>query len=1693
MQSESPNPAVPSVSSKRSLTPIKIAVLFGLLFVAGVAGYSLYVAIHEPDPQETVILGQTKLAAGSPAGLRILVRNRVSGEPVRDASVEISLSGKTRETIHLGTYRTDTYGSLTNAIDIPDLPPGEYQIIVDAKSPLGRDQVTQKVDIQPPTQILLSSDKPIYQPGQTIHLRILILNSRTAKPSSNEPVSFEISDPKGNKVFKETHPSSGFGIASADFVLATDLNLGRYEIRSLAGATSTERTVDVKRYVLPKFKIQLLTDKPYYLPGETVSGSVLADYFFGKPVSGATIKLTASTLQEKPVTVSELQGQSDAAGKYTFRFTLPDFFVGLPQKNEDAFLDLNAEVRDTAGHVEQKTLSLSVSQNELEVTAIPEAGALVPGVENILYVLTAYPDGRPAPCKISANGVAYQSDAQGICEIKLTPTNADTSVNLLAVDTANRKRTFTYRNDTNKLPPAFLLRADKAVYQAGQTAQLTVLSSQSDDTVFVDVIKDGQTVLTKSIALSHHKADYILALPSSLVGILTLNAYMITPGGDDHGCSRIIYVNPASGLHITTKLSQAIYRPGETATMDFAVTDAEGNPAPAALGIAAVDESVFALSENRPGLLQQFLDVEGDLLKPRYQIKFFDCPAQLFGSANQKLATAYLASLEQQYPGQSVDELVQNGYITQNVIDGARAMRGTPAYEQYRSDPQYAAFVRLLEGTQGIYSLREATGAQKIQETQAHRRAYFKNLRHIIQTGSAVSLFLSPVLLLIYCAWLDRKTRKDLTICDAGLAQFTSLAKSLQNQLAVLTLLPLICYPLGFVAAEDSRLDNPGWILLGFETVVVLITLSLQNARLAKAAAEVSIPQLSPLRISLWAFLAQFVFSRAGFICMIEGTHDPEEFAFIWFLASIVAPIVILGILGACVDKTLRANGITPKAAPNRLIEALVVIAILMILGAMLLPALAKAKSRALRVQFINDLKQLDLATQVAAGDTQEAGAGSAAPRIRRDFPETLLWRPELITDDHGKASLQIPLADSITTWRASVDGISAAGKMGSIETPITVFQDFFVDLDLPVSMSLDDQVSVPVTCYNYLKEAQDVQLTLAPGNWFESSAQNLTVHLGPNEVKSASFPLKVLRVGTHALRVTGQGARNADAVEREVCVVPTGERIEHTRNDVLKDTYSDTFTLPPETIPDSQTLWLKFYPSRFSEVVEGLDSVFQAPYGCFEQTSSTTYPNVLVLDYMKRMGILTPEVEIKARKYINAGYQRLLTFEVPGGGFEWFGRPPANICLTAYGILEFTDMSRVHPVDQAVTERARKWLFAQQNGDGSWEEPHRGWTWQDRGSMTAFVAWALAESGDQSPNLDKALSYLRSHPKELSDTYTKGLAAIALLAHDRNDSFGRQLAGELKKCAITDCKDMIHWNSSGYSITYSHDSGMDTECTALCAMALMKEGTSPQSVKQALTWISRHKFADGTHGSTQATILCMRALLQASSASLGQDFDSSITVTLNGEKIEAFHVNKDNSDVMKQIDVTKHLHAGENRLELRQAPAGELPIQLAGVCWVPSRSSATNTAARQSDLLHIDLQYDRTTLAVNDLLKCSVTVRNNAAQTVNMAIVDLGIPPGFDVDTTAFESMQQEGQLAKFEVTGNQVILYLRELSNIAPFQFSYSLRAKYPLRVQTPPSAVYEYYQPQNRAESKPVILKAIGDSGRASASKASNSLSQ
>jgi len=80
----------------------------------------------------------------------------------------------------------------------------------------------------------------------------------------------------------------------------------------------------------------------------------------------------------------------------------------------------------------------------------------------------------------------------------------------------------------------------------------------------------------------------------------------------------------------------------------------------------------------------------------------------------------------------------------------------------------------------------------------------------------------------------------------------------------------------------------------------------------------------------------------------------------------------------------------------------------------------------------------------------------------------------------------------------------------------------------------------------------------------------------------------------------------------------------------------------------------------------------------------------------------------------------------------------------------------------------------------------------------------------------------------------------------------------------------------------------------------------------------------------------------------------------------------------------------------------------------------------------------------------------------VKMALIDLGVPPGFNVVTEDLSQLVEMGVIARYELTGRQIIIYLEDLSSDAPLTFSYRLQARFPMRAQTPPSSAYDYYNP-------------------------------
>lgn len=1546
------------------------------------------------SPLGLQVVGPRDFLADSTVALRVTVTDHQARQPVSGARVYVYLEspdGATRHAVYSG--RTPATGTLDCAFKVPAMEAGGYRLTVRARVNGLTEEVSQDVRVRVESQVLLTTDKPLYKPGQTMHLRALVLRRPALLPAADQPVTLEVSDAKGNKVFKQTRKTNAFGLVFTPFTLADEVNMGDYTVRALVGDQRVEKNVTVKRYVLPKFRVTVTTDKPYYLPGERLHGTVQADYFFGKPVAEGTVKVSVKTFDVAFKDIAVLTGTTDAQGGWKFETKLPDNFVGQPLEQGKAFLQLETSVQDQAEHTEVALTSSRVAGAPLEVHAVPESGRLIPGVENLVYFLVSRPTGEPVRAKVHVNFMPVETwkvqlnspadlvtDELGIAVVRVTATpltepaaapaprrggrfgpmgimpgrpgpasDQGTPLALTAEaaadDGTSVTQPLTVTAGGGSADSALLLRTDRVLAQVGDTITATAYSNATRGTIYFDLVKDRQTMLTAAADLKDGQATTPLTLTPELSGTVWLSAYRILPGGDIVRATRPLFVNPANDLHIALHSDHDTYRPGpdNVAQVHFAVTDAKGQPVAAALGINVVDESLFAIQEMQPGMEKVYFYLEKELATPRYEIHGFELPV---------------------------------------IVAGPPPVDGRPV--PFSEDPVKQQAARVM-----FASVQPPQVNTFSEDTYAPRLAAAKE-----EWARALQPKLEKIQRAIN-EWNNRNAQPRLT--------------------AQTLLAPLVTA--GKLTPEDLK-DQWGTPL--------------------------GLAPLSPDQDPLWTVV---VWSLGP-----DQTKDTEDdFYVVPAWGETFANSLEEAVQRRPLPMAMAADGVGMAAPP----------------GAIFKGARAAAEGPGMPGM---------------PGGMGGAGAPEVKPvRVRQFFPETLLVEPSLITDEKGQATLAVPMADSITSWRLTALANSQSGGLGSITGNLRCFQDFFVDLDLPVALTQGDQVAVPVAVYNYLPTAQTVKLVLTQADWFSLTGPDTQeLELAPNQVDVRYFTITAKGLGTGKLLVHGYGSRMSDAIERAVDLEPNGKLVESTVSGRLQGTVTQTVTFPAEALAGASNLLIKVYPGIFSQVVEGLDSILRMPFGCFEQTSSTTYPNVLVLDYMKATNHITPEIQMKAEGFINSGYQRLVTFEVKGGGFSWFGDAPANKILTAFGIMEFSDMARVHEIDPALLARTQRWLLDQQQGDGSWQADkaylhQESWGRIQNSALppTAYLTWALAYTGCQDAKVTKARDYLRAHAEEAKDPYVLSMLANALVQSDLLLDKGDLSAATnavldrlLKTAKRADGK--MWWESEMTGITHSSGQSSDLEATGMAALALIAAQRSNEAT-EVLNYLISAKDPSGTWYSTQATVLALRALM-ASQKNSTQMVNGEVTVLVNGQPAEAFGLTPENADVMRQVEGKKWLKPGRNEVTLKFEGKGSTLYQIVGRHYLPW----DKVVAPGKPALDIKLDYDRTTLAKDDMVTAKVSVRNNLPGATSMIIVDLGLPPGFEVQSEDIANLVEKGTLQKYSLTGRQIICYLEKLEGGQVVSFSYRLKAKYPLKAQTPKSTVYEYYNPARRADVTPVGLE-------------------
>ena len=101
--------------------------------------------------------------------------------------------------------------------------------------------------------VLVSTDKPVYQPGQTIHMRTLALLKTSLKAAADQEIRVQLVDPKGTIISNKTIETSDYGVASLDFPLDSQIASGDYTLQAETSFGVYTRVVEVKPYTLPRF------------------------------------------------------------------------------------------------------------------------------------------------------------------------------------------------------------------------------------------------------------------------------------------------------------------------------------------------------------------------------------------------------------------------------------------------------------------------------------------------------------------------------------------------------------------------------------------------------------------------------------------------------------------------------------------------------------------------------------------------------------------------------------------------------------------------------------------------------------------------------------------------------------------------------------------------------------------------------------------------------------------------------------------------------------------------------------------------------------------------------------------------------------------------------------------------------------------------------------------------------------------------------------------------------------------------------------------------------------------------------------------------------------------------------------------------------------------------------------------------
>ncbi len=1504
---------------------------------------------------------------------------------------------------------------------------------------------------KPWEKIYLHIDKPFYKPGENVWFKVYLTEGLTNKPCKNSDVVYvELLNPKGNVEQKLTLQVIQ-GICFGNFPIGESASGGIYKVKAYTNWMRNfgddyifEKEIQVQPVIYPRLLSKFEFGKKSYGRGDTVKGELKIETLENLPMAFKSIIADISLGGKKYQT---LDLTTDSKGKVIVLFRLPQDL-----STNDGLVNMKV-VHE--GSVEAISRSIPIILNKIDLQFFPEGGNMVEGVRCCMAFKALNEFGKPADIQgyifdeTLTKITDFNSYKLGMGVFELLPQPGRHYYAM--VTKPGISKPFELPDPVTK---GYSLKVTKV-----NNKYNVVFNSPIAETVHLIVQCGNSIVFSKSTnaALGINEINFSADKFPAGIGTVTLFDYNEIPR-----CERLVFFNYNKRLKIILKFDQEKYGPREKVKLHIRTFDGDSLPISANLSLSVVNDQLYTFADDKQHNITSWLlagsDLKGKIEEPDFYFKTDEPKAEQ--------ALDYLL-LTQGWRRYKWTDIVDVNYKTSFFAEKIGCINGR-ILNKNTGQPVKAEVtivelqnrkrsLRVTTGPNGIFKFFDADASSPLQLLACAEKInpadliiqvdqlneVTNNQNSTVQQGLVI-----PEIIKVQAIQPGEKKDKIVAIREKREKPVKGLNAEAENNpikddnnnvvliedVKKLDEVVVIGYGTqkksdltgAVVSVKGENLSNiPADINQALQGRAAGVSIINSNAE-PGAAAQIRIRGVSGTNNSN----PLYVIDGVIFDPNIAGYSSPLQYT---VLQNIESVEILKDASATAIYGSRGSNGVISITTKKRMGSN----------GSIKMPFKAKYTGLLITPRQLSVTKEF----YYPVYDKEET------PEIRDDFRSTIYWNPNINTNNNGQATVEFYNSDEITTFRAITEGIGINGNVGREEKKYFTQMPFSLAAKFPSYLTFCDTVNMPLiiknNTNNLITGKLDIRLPkclLSIGNAMES------VTIEPNTSKTLLIPIFVKSIaGKDTIKISFKGEKYSDAFIQAIDVQSKGfPTIFSVSGKENEKRFSFVINKP---VTGSIKATFSAFPDLLTDLMSGVESILNEPYGCFEQTSSSTYPNIMVLQYLNETNSQDHAVVRKASKLIDMGYKRLTSFETSEKGYEWFGAAPAHEGLTAYGLMEFTDMRNVYNgVDNQMIQRTLNMLLGTRDGKGGFKRNSRALDSFGRASdavNNAYIVYAISEAGLD--KVEKEYKIALDEAISSNDPYRLALLANASFNYKKN-SDGMMLLEKLAALSRDKLWDNIKID---HSITRSYGKSLTIETVSLYAIALMKStNVDWKQITNTVNYLVSSR-SNGGFGSTQATILALKAIKKYAEISKQTSESGKIKIMINGKKAACYAYEKGTKGKILIENLETLLKDGENNIELRYLETSTpLPYSF-DVTW-----NSLTPESSSNCKINLKTSLSTKTTNVGETVRLTVNLTNKTSEGLPMTVALVGIPSGLSLQPWQLKEIMDKHKIDFYEVIKNYLVIYYRELKPSETHELYFDLKAEIPGTYQAPASSGYLYY---------------------------------